>query len=239
MQEYNLKDFFKKIDYSWKKDDACLSQICHYTKTRVKPDIDPFKLEFGNEQVFLIKAIAEYSKSNTFFEIGTGRGTACYALSLLPRMQKIVTVDVVPFEEKMNTAIGYKPAYVSNSDIYNMIPYAEKWKIQFYLRNQMQYILKYNKKAFDFCFIDGDHTNPNIIREDFEISRELMKDDGIIIFDDYHLSRFAVKGVVDNILKVYPEYEAAFIKFHGHLFAEENKVDNYGVVVMKKGGLDL
>ena len=239
MQEYNLKDFFKKIDYNWKEDSDCLSQICHYTKTRVKPNIDPFKLEFGNEQVFLIKAIAECNKSNAFFEIGTGRGTACYALSLLPRMQKIVTVDVVPFEEKMNTAIGYKPAYVSNSDIYNMIPYAEKWKIQFYLRNQLQYILKYNKKAFDFCFIDGDHTDSNIIREDFEISRELMKDDGIIIFDDYHLSRFAVKAVVDNILKVYPEYEAAFIKFHGHLFAEENKVDNYGAVVMKKGGLNL
>lgn len=239
MQEYGLKDFFKKINYNWEKDRDCLTQICHYTKTRVKPSVEPFTNEFGNEQVFLIKALAEYNKANAFFEIGTGRGTACYALSLLPRIQKIVTVDILPFKQKMNTAIGYRPAFVSNSDIYDMIPYADKWKIQFYQRSQIKDILQYNKKAFDLCFIDGDHTNPEIIQEDFKISKELMKDNGMIVFDDYHLSRFAVKDVVDNVLRENPEYEAAFIKFHGHLFAEENKVDNYGVVVMKKGGLNL
>ena len=215
------------------KDKDSLATICKFTKTRVKPDIKEFKFGLGAEQPFLVKAVAEHLGAQSFFEIGTGRGTACYATALIPRIDKIMTVDVIPFETKMQTAINYKPIEASNADIYEMIPYKEKQKIDFKHTSDIDDITFDHDEEFDLCFIDGDHTNNYVIYNDFNICEEILKPGGVILFDDYHPAKFAVKSVVDRVLQENPSYEATLITFHGHLFDEENKAQDYGIVMVK------
>ena len=196
MKTIGLKEFFNKINYNWEKDKEQIKTICHYTKTRVNPSITEVTLNWGMEQTFLIKAIAEWLQAEYFFEIGTGRGTADYAVSLIPSIKEIHTVDILGFNQKFSTAIGYKPANVSLADIRNMIPFKEKNKVHFHHRKEFNELQKQFSKKFDLAFIDGDHTNKAIILEDYAVCLDLLKDNGVILFDDYDPDRFAVKGII-------------------------------------------
>ena len=73
--------------------------------------------------------------------------------------------------------------------------------------------------------------------EDYELSKLLVKDDGIIIWDDYDPERFAVKGIVDNILKQDKNLDAILVEQRGHLFNDKNIEHGKGMVVMKRGKL--
>ena len=235
MKTLNLKDFFHKINYNWEKDERRIKIICHYTKTRVNPNIEEVRLGFGTEQTFLVKAIAEWINAKSFFEIGTGRGTACYAVSLIPSIDKIHTVDILNFKQKFSTAIGHKPANVSLSDIRKMIPFQEKSKIHFHHRKEFPSLRKNFSKQFDLCFIDGDHTNKAVILEDYAICQDVMKNNGIILWDDWDEERFAVKGIVEELLVKDPSLNAILIEQRGHLFPDKPAEKNKGVVIMKRG----
>ena len=232
MKKYDLKTFFNKIDYNWEKDLQPLKEICKLTKTRVKEEIKQFEFTYGAEQTFLVKALLEYQKAKNFFEIGTGRGTACYAASLIPAIENILTVDIIPFEHKVMTAINYQPAYVSNADLYDMIPYEEKNKISFIKRDFMSDHLTTLDHEFDVCFIDGNHTNMDIIIEDFFTCQKVMKEDGLIIWDDYDPHRYSVKKCVDKILQKYPQYNTALVEFRGHLFTDNRVEKDAGIMLM-------
>ena len=233
LQTIQLKEYFDKINYNWEKDLSSLRTICHFTKTRVKPAMEQFTMLLGNEQPFLLKAVAEFYNVTSFFEIGTGRGTACYSLSLIPSVEAINTIDIIPFKQKQNTAIGFRPATVSNEDIYNMIPFPEKEKILFFHRSQVPF-LKKTISSVEMSFIDGNHSDPDVIMQDFDICHNLTKPGGLIIFDDYHPARFAVKMVVDHILENEEFEEATLVTFHGHLFDQENKHLSDCVLILKK-----
>ena len=85
--------------------------------------------------------------------------------------------------------------------------------------------MEYND-YFDVCFIDGNHSDYDVIREDFEICHQLIKDNGFIIWDDY-TDRFMVKKVVDDILKEFPQYSMEFIQTRNTIFDNEKDVDDY------------
>lgn len=235
MQTIALNDFFNKINYNWIKDKDSIKTICHYTKTRVDPNKTEMNLMWGTEQTFLIKAIAEWLKAESFFEIGTGRGTACYATSLIPSIQNIHTVDILHFNQKFHTAIGYKPAFVSLSDIKDLIPFEEKDKISFHIRKEFSFLRDNFSKQFDLAFIDGDHSNKDVILEDYALCKELVKDDGVILWDDYDPERFAVKDIVEDLLVSDSELDAILIEQRGHLFNDKPIESGKGVVIMKKG----
>lgn len=237
MKILSLKDFFNKVNYDWNKDKEKIKTICHYTKTRVNPKIKEVRLTWGTEQTFIIKAIAEWLGAQSFFEIGTGRGTACYSTCLVPTVKEIHTVDILKFNQKFATAIGHKPVTVSLSNIFDMIPYKEKSKIKFHHRKEFKHLDKNFPNGFDFCFIDGDHTSEPVIMEDYAVCLKLMKDDGIVIWDDYDPERFAVKNIVENILQSNPELDAVLIEQRGHLFTDKPKEHGKGMVLMKKGKL--
>jgi len=232
MKTMELKEFFDYAGYDWEKDKEKLATICKFTKTRVKPHLTDFKFTLGLEQPFLIKAIAEHIGSKYFFEIGTGRGTACYSTALNEEMAEIMTVDIVPHDEQMKTAINYKPVEVSNADIYEMIPFEEKKKITFKHTRDIDDITFEYSEYFDLCFIDGNHMDAYTIYKDFNICKELTGEGGVILFDDYHPQKFAVKSVVDRILQENSSYDATLIKFHGHLFDEENKAQDHGIMMV-------
>ena len=241
MKTTNLIEFFNEISYDWTQDKDKIECICKYTKTRVKPNLarKPFQFPYGSEQTFLIKAIAEWSKAKNFFEIGTGRGTAAYAVSLVPAIEQIYTLDIIPFDQKMNTAIDYQAATVSNSDLYNMIPFEEKQKIIFQQRRgttgEWGMTNLPDGTLFDVSFIDGNHSDPSIIIQDFLLCQKVMKPNGWIIWDDYSPREHQVKPVVDATLKRYPNTTATLIEFRGHLFDQQHKERDSGVVLMKLG----
>jgi len=182
------------------------------------------------EQTFLMKAISEWSIAKSFFEIGTGRGTACYAISLVPSINKIRTIDIVPHTKKQKTAVNFKPVEASNEDLYQLIPYIEKKKIDFFHRKDIQ---KVYDMRYDLCFIDGDHNNAKIIQEDIKICQNLTQKGGIIVFDDYD-PRFSVKQVIDDFLKRNSRFKSLLVEFRGHLFPGGELEKGKGIVLVKE-----
>jgi len=200
MKTTGLLEYFDKVGYDWNEDRENLSTICHFTKTRIDPNKEEGQMSFGAEQCFLVKAVANHIKAEKFFEIGTGRGTACYSVALEDAVEEIVTIDIVSHFQKKREAIGYKEAIVSNDDIYQMIPFAEKHKIKFKHVSEVPFFEDELEDEFDLAFIDGNHTDIEVIENDFRIANKLVRDGGVILFDDYHPTKFAVKQVVDKIL---------------------------------------
>ena len=239
LKTVSLKDFFEKTGYDWKKDEEAMKVICGLTKTRPKENIEEFRFTDGHEQTFFIKALAEQRGSENFFEIGTGRGTACYALSLLDKMKEIVTVDVIPHEQKKPEAINYRPVMVSNADLYDMVPYEQKSKISFIMRAALPKVLEQRSGHFDLCFIDGDHDNHRVIIEDYYFCTKVLKEGGVIVFDDYHPTRFSVKSIVDRILETDTKLNAYLILHSGHLFDTEKAATERGMVVISYDDLGI
>ena len=234
MKTTALLTYFEKCEYEWENDLENLSVICHFTKTRHNETRTAGEMSYGSEQCFLVKAIAQKIKAKKFFEIGTGRGTSSYSVALEPEIEKVSTVDIVSHIQKKNEAIGYRSALVSNQDLYEMIHFKEKEKIEFNHVSEYQRIIDSESKTYDLAFIDGDHTNVEVIAQDFLISQTMVKEDGIILFDDYHPSKFSVRKVVDYILEEDSSYEAELVCFHGHLFEKERAAKDNGIVVLKR-----
>lgn len=248
MKKYNIQKYFEENNYNYKDKSEydLINHITFYTKTRnVDSEIGTFesyKMNWGCEQPFLIRSIAKKYKSKNFFEIGTGRGTACYSLCNLSHIENIATVDIIPFEEKRNYAIGYKSNLISMKDIHDLVQIPDKKKISFMQRNQtLKNYIDENRNKHDLFFIDGSHEDPNIIFNDFQICMALAKKNSVIIWDDYN-DKFKVKPVVDYIIDKYSQEigikNLELISFKGHLFdhmhrnAEKEKEDS-GVLIME------
>jgi predicted O-methyltransferase YrrM len=236
MKTMPLKQYFEKIGYDWTKDDAEIDGICRLTKTRAKPIGE--RSRYGTEQQFLIKAIAEQIQATSFFEIGTGRGTSCYVLSRLPYVERILTVDILPFNQKRHTAINYEKTFASNQDIYELIPYAEKEKIEFVTSDSKDWRSDQYRDQFDLAFIDGNHDDPQIIMQDFRTSEFVTRPDGWIMFDDYNCPwGTGVTEVVHAVLKT-GSWIGELIEFRGHLFEDVSSngspEKDQGLIILKR-----
>jgi len=231
METLTLQEFFESVQYTPNDDKDKIGHICSLTKTRVK-DKQKFEFDYGMEQTFFIKAFVQGVKGTNFFEIGTGRGTASYAVSLIDTVDKVITVDIVPHTKKKQEAINYKPAFVSNADLYDLIQFDEKEKIQFKHVDDYGDIINEYTNHFDVCFIDGEHDNESIILNDFEVCMKVVKDGGYIVWDDYDPNQFKVKDIVDAISKKY-NFECKLVEFRGHMFGERTPEKNAGEVIMK------
>ena len=237
MKNIFLNDFFSLVNYDWSEDEEAIKQICYYTKTRVREGWNSnFEFSYGMEQPFAIKAIAEWQESKSLFEMGTGRGTSCYAASLASKVERIITVDIIPFEQGRKEAIGHKPAFVSNKDLYEMVAIETKDKISFHQRQDCSDLISTNS-GFDLFFIDGNHTDYNVIFEDFLICQIMSSENSVFIFDDYDPNKFAVRDVVAAVQDKWPKYQGFLLSTRGHLFPDQRPIEKEsGMVVLKKGG---
>lgn len=233
MKKITIKEYFNSISYDYEKDTDSLKDILRLTKTRVKQGMERFAFVRGMEQTFLMKSIASNINASNFFEIGTGRGTSSYAISLLPNIEKIITVDIIPHEQKKHEAINFKPALVSNADLFEFINFEEKKKIQFKHISDYEGILNKYANSFDLCFIDGNHSDYDVIKSDFEICHKLVKDKGVIVWDDYVPGKFTVTNVVDDIIEQY-KFKSTLIECAGHLFKNQEPAEkDRGIVLME------
>jgi len=233
MKTTDLKTYFSEISYNWRKDAKLIQSICKVTKTRVKPPSERF--EAGWEQQYLIHAIAKHTGAKSFFEIGTGRGTTCYVLGLIPEMEEIVTIDVVPFEKAQDTALMWEPINISNKELYELLNIPGKDKITFHHVDNKRFDSMSYQNHFDLIFIDGNHDDPTIIMEDFYISEYMLADGGMILFDDYNCPwGVGVTEVVDEIVAT-GEWDVEMIEFRGHLFdGPAGPETDQGLVLLKR-----
>lgn len=232
-----LKDFFKLLNYNWREDADIIKEICYYTKSRVNNSKDSrdFEMSYGMEQPFALKALAKAFGSKYFFEIGTGRGTGSYAVATTDSLEMASTIDIIPYNHKRPEAIGYDPAMVSNSDLYQMVKSPGKEKINFYERSQYSNVMQHKPEGgYDLFFIDGNHTDFNVILEDFLMCQLLFGENPIIVWDDYYPDKFAIKDVVRSVLNQNRDYKAFLVSTRGHLFGSKTPEENSGMVVMMK-----
>ena len=103
MKTINIKDLFVKNDFDYKKNQDDIFKICEITKTRIDPNKKHITEHYGIEQAFFIHFIANIFKCESFFEIGTGRGTASYSVALCDTLKRIDTCDIIPFERKQES----------------------------------------------------------------------------------------------------------------------------------------
>ena len=232
MKIINLEDFFIQNNYDWKEKNEEIFEISRLSKTRASDNTE-ITHHYGLEQPFLLHAISKIYNVKNFFEIGTGRGTGSYSVSLVDSVEKIITFDIVEFEQKRETAINFKKEYASNEDIYNLVPYKEKNKIDFRNIHKSPLEKEKYKNYFDLSFIDGNHTDFDMIMDDFKLSEFVTKDDGILLFDDYGPD-WAVTHVVDYLRENRDDLSFTLIPFRGHLFNKEKKEVNMGAVLVKK-----
>jgi predicted O-methyltransferase YrrM len=160
-----------------------------------------------------------------FFEIGTGRGTTSLTVSLIPHIKKVITLDILPFNKKRNTYVNFKPEFVSNKDLYDLIPYPEKKKITYLNNTSFTLDLDKYKNQFDLVFIDANHKVDKYIEKDFEIAEELICKNGIIVMDDYG-PNWATTRVIDNLIKTRKDLKFTLIQTmkkenHGHVLIEK------------------
>jgi len=239
MKTSNIKNLFEINNFNYKEDESKILKICEITKTRVDSNKKNIKEHYGIEQSFIIHYLAKKFNTESFFEIGTGRGTASYSVALCDTIKRIDTFDIVPFERKFKTAVNFKPFFGSNKDLYNLIPFESKKKIKFSHINELNE--KYNvenKNKYDMAFIDGNHSNYNIIMNDFINSNNVVKDNGIIVFDDYGNFPVVTK-VVDDIIKKHPEYSYLYVPFRGYLYMPDKKDEKSGEVILFKNPYDI
>ena len=128
---------------------------------------------------------------------------------------------------------------IKNKDLYDLIPFKEKEKIKFlHIKELNEKYNVENKNKYDMAFIDGNHSNYNIIMNDFINSNNIVKDDGIIVFDDYGNFPVVTK-VVNDIMKKHKEYEYLYVPFRGYLFMPDKKDEKSGEVILFKNPQDI
>jgi predicted O-methyltransferase YrrM len=233
MKTTDLKTYFNEIDYNWKKERKLIHSICKITKSRVKPPNERF--EAGWEQQYLIHAIAKNINARNFFEIGTGRGTTSYVLGLIPFIDQIITLDIVPFDEQQETALMWEPIRISNKELYDLLNIPGKEKIEFIRADSKRFNAMDYREHFDLIFIDGNHDKPDVIMEDFYIAEYMLAQGGIILFDDYKCPwGKGVTEVVDEIIEK-DEWDIEMIEFRGHLFdGPAGPEKDQGLVIMRR-----
>lgn len=234
MKTTSIEEYFNSISYDYQNDQDNLKDILRLTKTRVDNTKENFEFVYGMEQTFFIKSLAENISAENFFEIGTGRGTSCYALSLLDKVKNITTVDIVPHTQKKYEAINFKPAIVSNLDLYELIQLPQKEKINFKHVSDYENIVEDFSNSFDLCFIDGNHSDYDIIKSDFDTCLKVIKNEGILIWDDYVPGKFTVTEVVDDIINEY-KFDSTLYECAGHIFNDGTREPEKGrgIVTMK------
>jgi len=87
---------------------------------------------------------------------------------------------------------------------------------------------KITKEKFDFIYVDGAHHSKQVL-EDAVLSWELLKDGGIMVFDDYHWENNnkrpadAPKISIDSFLQCYQDYiEVIYTNYQVAIRKKEN-----------------
>jgi len=136
------------------------------------------------------RLLAEYKgKPNlVFLEIGSYEGMATHWLCkniLTDPTSKITAVDT--FEGSIEHKDGHANtdfSEVERNFRQNLAEYIRTDKVSIYRAKSQDFLRELSGAIFDFIYIDGSHTAPDVL-EDGVLAWRLLKKGGIMIFDDY------------------------------------------------------
>lgn len=143
---------------------------------------DWFSNNIGNWQ----KLLAEYIGKDdlNFLEIGCFEGKATHWLCtniLMGKNCKISVVDTfggsMEHKDRNFSFDGVKARFLENTKPYEAM-------IAIYQMESQKMLREVNAPVFDFIYVDGSHTAPDVL-EDAVLAWRLLKQNGIMIFDDY------------------------------------------------------
>lgn len=219
-----IEDYLATINYKASQETLeKLSYVVGLTKTR-KQETEYDGPRAGDEHILLMHALCETFNITKMFEIGTGRGTSCYMSSIVESVNTIDTVDIRPFDEICSWAIKNVAVRASMKDLHESIKLSDKSKVNFYHTSQVPDLFNYVSASGDFydlAHIDGNHSDYEVVLQDFKICYNMLRPGGIIVFDDYDPTRFIVKKVVDDIIENIPGLNPKLIVHRGRIFGKE------------------
>jgi len=184
--------------------------LCEIFKTKTVVDANGNKYPLSanislQEGQFLYDLIVNNHSISRSLEIGCAYGISslfiCNALEDQPNKEHII---IDPFQEKNYKNIGITNLDKASVDFYTLIE--EKSEIA------MPKLLQSNPGSIDLIFIDGFHSFDQVLL-DFYYANRLLREGGIIVFDDCTYP--SVAKVLSYILK-YPAYK---------LFAQMNETN--------------
>ena len=139
-------------------------------------------------------------KDLRFLELGTHVGMCSnYLLDTYP-----CKLDTVDLSDRIEFEDGGEQYYISSKD--NLKPFLENGRCTFYKQSTKEFLLEMiwtqlsEGEKYDFVYIDASH-EPDDVMIDAVLSFELLKQNGLIIFDDYGWGDCA-KGI-DGFLHAY------------------------------------
>lgn len=136
----------------------------------------------------LLDIIAE-TKPKAIMEIGTWNGgRAIQMIQEAAKYRQIESVQYKGFDLFDRSTAGDVRRELSKGgwpeDIVRRRIEATGAKVTLYAGDTNQ-MLNWNNAAFDFCFVDGGHSEETV-RHDGEIVTAALKENGVIVFDDYY-----------------------------------------------------
>jgi len=150
-----------------------------------------------------------------FLEIGSFQGRASVWLLeniLTNKTSKLTCIDTFEGSIEHHVNIEYKAILPSLYDIFrhNISLFEDQVIIMKDKSENALYLLK--KNSYDFIYIDGDH-NSSCVIQDAILGFPLLKNDGILIFDDYTWGITNENDAKYNIVAPRPAIDA-FLLFY-------------------------
>ena len=165
-----------------------------------------FKKFFSKDRIKLIKEHFT-SENSQILEIGTHRGN--FSKQILENLnpKKLILADPwIAYEDKIYKNSWYGRSNHSNQEIQNKY-YIEvnqlfekeikENKVEIFRKTSDEFFNK-NSNKFDLIYIDGNHLF-EFVKRDIDNSLKFLKDNGVIILDDYKLKGWWNDGVTKAI----------------------------------------
>jgi predicted O-methyltransferase YrrM len=179
-------------------------------------------------------ALQQVFNFKRFLEFGTGRGATSFLMAHQPMMEHVVTIDIVPHEQRRATWCDYKRVIMSNAEIHDKCVEAlgepkasiERWCIDTTTLSPN----RIKSGPFDLVYIDGSH-DYGPVKNDFEIAKALLAPDAVVVFDDYD-PRYGVHKAINEIMA---DEDCILVSVNGHVWGPEKEPDECGHIIWVKG----
>jgi hypothetical protein len=134
-------------------------------------------------------------------EIGVADGYFSEFLLSQLKPEKFVAFDIFTMYE-------FTTDFAGRTDVFNNMTQLEHYRRKFADRGyqvvievgmSQQNLAKYPDKSFDLIYIDGDHSYASV-KQDTNISKAKLADNGIIIFNDYIMYDY-VNGMTYGVVR--------------------------------------
>jgi len=228
---YKLLDFLEKFDCleMYKTFREQTLTLCGLTKCRIDPNHKQ-----GYESCFLFLALQQNFAFKRFLEFGTGRGTTSFLMACCHNIERVVTLDIVPHNLRRATWCDYQRVIMSNAEIHDKCVEAigePRAPIERICANSTSLTPSRIKGGpFDLVYIDGSH-DYGPVKSDFELTKALLADDAVVIFDDYD-PRYGVHQAVNEIMA---DEDCLLVSVNGHIYGPEQEPDECGHIIWARG----